>query len=256
MPSPIDPRPRSQQIAADLRALIMTGDLPVDEKGAIASTQALRLQFGAPGATIQAALNILKAEGYLYGHAGRGVFVGPTPLQTITPSDYSEPAEPGAEYLWSVQATRRGEVGETELLDVAEVGAPSEVARALGIERGAPVVRRYQILSLNGEPAELVNLYFPVGLARGTALGRARKIRGGTPSLLKQMGLVAVLFEDVLSARPATTEEFIRLGLPTEVPVLRTFRACMTAERQPVQCEVLVKAGNRRNVRYRWQGAG
>jgi GntR family transcriptional regulator len=252
MPTPRDPRPRSQQIAAELRADIMAGELVPGEQ--LPSNALLRDRYGVTNATVQHALAILKAEGFVYGHAGKGVFVGPVPMHTITPSDYAKPAEPGEQYRWTTEATTRGEVGKAELLEVGEVPASAEVARAFGVERGSPVVRRYQLLTLDDEPAELVNLYFPVEWARGTALTRTRKIAGGTPSLLAGMGREAVLFEDSLSARPATTEEYVRLDLPSEVPVLRTFRICMTADQHPVQCEVLVKAGNRRNIRYRWHG--
>jgi GntR family transcriptional regulator len=221
-----DPRPRSQQIAADLRAAIMSGDLLPGDR--LPSTAELGSRYGVPGATIQNALSILKDEGYLEGRTGIGVFVKATPQQTITPADYAKPNEAGTPYAWIVEASRRGEQGGSQLLDVGEVPAPAEVAHAFGIEQGAPVVRRYQILTLDGESVELVSTYYPVGLARGTALAERRKIRGGSAVVLAELGHEPSRFEDVVSARPATTEEFVRL-LPTEVPVLRTFRVVVSA---------------------------
>lgn len=250
MPAARDPRPRSQQIAAELRALIMSGDLPPNEY--LPSTAQLSEQHGAPGATIQNAIAFLKAEGYVEGEPGRGVKIRPTPQQTITPADYAEPAEPGRPYAWITAAARRGEEGASIIIDVGEVPAPAEVAAAFGIARGAPVVRRYQLLTLDDEPVELVSTFYQVSLARGTALAERRKIRGGSPAFLAEMGRALARFEDVVSARPATSEEFVRLELPTEVPILRTFRVSITDSGDPIECQLLIKAGNRRNVRYRW----
>ncbi|MFY1673662.1 GntR family transcriptional regulator [Plantactinospora sp. WMMB334] len=250
MPVIRDPRPRSQQIAAELRAYIMSGDLPAGAK--LPSTAELSATYEAPGATIQNAITILKSEGYVEGQPGRGVYVRPVQQQTITPADYAEPVEPGQPYAWITAASRRGEEGASALIDVGEVPAPAEVAAAFGTDRGMPVVRRYQLLTLDNEPVELVSTFYPVNLARGTALAEQRKIRGGSPAALARMGRVLARFEDVVSARPATSEEFVRLELPTEVPILRTFRVSITEDGQPVECQLLIKAGNRRNVRYRW----
>lgn len=253
MPTPRDPRPRSQQIAADLRADIMAGDLAPGAK--LPSTAELSARYEAPGATIQNALSILKAEGYVEGQAGRGVFVRPAQQQTITPADYATPAVPGQPYAWITAANQRGERGASRLLDVGEVPAPVQVARAFGVEPGEPVVRREQVLTLNDQPVELVHTFYPVDLARGTALVERRRIRGGSPAVLAELGAEPVSFEDVLSTRPPTSEEFVALELPTEVPILRTFRVAVAANGRPVECQLMVKAGHRHEVRYRWPSA-
>ncbi|EEP73482.1 GntR family transcriptional regulator [Micromonospora sp. ATCC 39149] len=251
MPTPPrDPRPRSQQIAADLRANIMAGDLAAGAK--LPSTAELGAKYDAPGATIQNAIAILKAEGYVEGRVGKGVYVRPTQQQTITPADYAVPAAPGQPYAWITAATDRGQRGASRLLDVGEVPAPVQVAAALGLDPGQPVVRRAQVLSLDGSPAELVHAFYPVELARGTALVERRKIRGGSPVVLTDLGVEPVAFEDVISTRPPTSEEFVALELPTEVPILRTFRVCTTAAGKPVECMVLIKAGHLHELRYRW----
>ncbi|MGW1059383.1 GntR family transcriptional regulator [Micromonospora rubida] len=251
MPTPPrDPRPRSQQIAADLRADIMSGDLAAGAK--LPSTAELSTQYEAPGATIQNAISILKAEGYVEGRAGKGVYVRPTQQQTITPAEYAVPAAPGQPYAWITAATDRGQRGASRLLDVGEVPAPVQVAVALDLAPGSPVVRRAQVLSLDDDPSELVHTFYPVDLARGTALAERKKIRGGSPAVLTALGAAPVAFEDVISTRPPTSEEFVALALPTEVPVLRTFRVWATAEGRPVECQVLIKAGHMHELRYRW----
>lgn len=252
MPTPRDPRPRSQQIAADLRADIMSGDLPPGAK--LPSTAELGQTYSAPGATIQNAVAILKAEGYLEGQVGRGVYVRPTQQQTITPADYATPSTPGQPYVWITAATDRGQRGSSRLVDVVEVPAPVQVAAALGLDPGQPVVRRAQVLSLDNDPVEVAHVYFPVDLARGTVLAERRKIRGGAPAALAELGVRPDAFEDVLSTRPATPAEFVALALPVEVPILRTFRVWIESGR-PVYCEVLIKAGHMHELRYRQSAA-
>lgn len=250
MPTPRDPRPRSQQIAAELRADIMSGDLAPGEK--LLSTARLIEKYQAPGATIQNALGILKAEGYLEGQPGRGVYVRPAQQQTITPADYARPSVPGEPYAWITAAAENGQRGAYRLLDVAEVPAPVQVARAFSIDPGTPVIRRALIGTLNDEPVELVHTFYPTDLARGTALAVKRLIKGGSPTVLAELGVEPVSFEDVISTRPPTSEEFVALELPTEVPILRTFRVAIAASGRPVECQLMVKAGHRHEVRYRW----
>lgn len=250
MPTPRDTRPRSHQIAAELRADIMSGDLAPGAK--LPSTAELMNAYGTFGATIQNALGILKAEGYLEGQPGRGVYVRPSQQQTITPADYATPAAPGQPYAWITAAADRGQRGAYRLLDVAEVPAPVQVAAAFGIDPGEPVVRRAQLGTIDDEPVELVHTYYPTDLARGTALAVKRLIKGGSPAVLAGLGLEPATFEDVISTRPPTSEEFVALELPTEVPILRTFRVAVAASGRPVECQVMVKAGHRHEVRYRW----
>lgn len=250
MPTPRDPRPRSQQIAAELRADIMSGDLAAGAK--LPSTAELMATYDTFGATIQNALGILKSEGYLEGRPGKGVYVRPSQQQTITPADYGTPSAPGQPYAWITAAAERGERGASRLLNVGEIPAPVQVARAFSVEAGEPVVRREQLLTLDGEPVELVHTFYPADLARGTALAAKRLIKGGSPAVLAELGVEPASFEDVISTRPPTSEEFLALELPTEVPVLRTFRVAVALSGRPVECQVMVKAGHRHEVRYHW----
>jgi len=231
-----DPRPRSQQIAAELRADIMSGDLPPGSQ--LPSTADLAATYQAPGATIQNAVAILKQEGYVEGQPGRGVFV--------------RPAEPGQPYAWITVAAGRGQHGTSRLLDVGEVPAPAQVAAAIGIDPGTPVVRRRQLLLLDGQPVELVHAYYPTDLARDTPLADRRRLRGGSPAVLAALGVPPKSYEDTISTRPPTPEELIALDLPQGVPVLRILRAAVAASGRTVEVLVLIKAGHRHQVMYRW----
>lgn len=70
-----DTRSASRQIASAIVAAIADGEL--DPGDPLPSRRDLQAHFGVANATIQAALDRLKAEGTVTGHQGRGVFVNP-----------------------------------------------------------------------------------------------------------------------------------------------------------------------------------
>lgn len=71
--NPDDPRPEFQQVAAILRAQIVTRVMEPGEQ--LPSTPELMQHFGVARATIQKATDLLKAEGLIVGRQGKGVFV-------------------------------------------------------------------------------------------------------------------------------------------------------------------------------------
>jgi GntR family transcriptional regulator len=249
LPKKVDTRPTHQQIAAELRALVMSGDLAPGVK--LPTTQQLMAQFGVTNQTVQRSLAVLKDEGFLVGRAGSGVYVREKSQQTIEPASYLPPADEGQAYRWTTEATKRGQCGETKLLDVSEVQPPGEVARALGLTTASAVVMRYRLMLLDDEPVELVRSYYPAEIARDTALAVRRRIRGGSPTLLAEMGLPPREFVDRVSVRLPTSEEFVALELPDDVPVLRTFRVVITEGRRPIEVSVMVKAGHLYELEYR-----
>ena len=87
-------------------------------------------------------------------------------------------------------------------------------------------------------------------VAHGTPLSEARKIRGGTPTLLRNLGHTPGLSVDRVSACIATQEQYAALRLPGDLPVLRTLRTVYTAEGRPVEVTVMVKAGHLYELQY------
>ncbi len=69
---PDDPRPPYQQVAAALRATILTGKIPPGEK--LPSQMELAKHYGVARMTIQQALRILKDEGLTVSRQGSGIF--------------------------------------------------------------------------------------------------------------------------------------------------------------------------------------
>lgn len=251
MSSHQDERPRHQQIAAAIRASILDGTYPPGSK--LPTTAEYQEQFRgpekvAPNQTIQNALTLLELEGLIYRRKGSGVFVETNVGRTVVPASYLRPAEPNAPYPWVSEAATRGQVGSSRLLAVGTVEPPSFIAAVFAPETIA--VLRAQILLLDDDPAELVRSYYPTSIAAGTALEEDRRIPGGSPRLLADLGFPPRQVVDQISARPPTTEELVHLRLPQDVPVIRTFRVVLSHGGRPIEATEMLKAAHRYELEY------
>jgi GntR family transcriptional regulator len=219
-------RSRQEQLAGDLRALLLGGDIAAGER--LPSTAELRERYGVNNMTVTRAVAILKAEGLVEGRRGKSVV-----------ATGRRPATIRATLVPPARAT------STRLLEVGEGPAPAAVAEAFGLAVGDPVVIRSQLALLDGEPAELVWNYYPVDLVRGTPLAEPRLVTGGSPAVP-----AIVRATDQVSVRPATVAEFTALELPRDVPVLRQFRIAYAADGRAVEVTVMIKSGQRFEIRY------
>ncbi|GGU52379.1 GntR family transcriptional regulator [Streptomyces lavendofoliae] len=244
-----DKRPLAERIAANLRQLIMSGDWEPGSK--IPTTEDLVGEYGASNVTIQRALGILKTEGLLEGRAGSGVYVRERATQTIQPASFMAPAEDGQPYRWVTEAAKRSQRGANRLLFVGESAPPRRVRAVLGLADGEVAVLRSRVGLLDDEPAEVVDSYYPVDLARGTGLADRRKIPGGSPTLLAAMGYSPREQEDEVSSRPATTREYVHLELPADIPVIEVFRVVYSDDRRPIEVTTLVKPAHLFKMGYR-----
>ncbi|MFI9722541.1 GntR family transcriptional regulator [Streptomyces sp. NPDC052396] len=243
-----DRRSLHERIAADLRDEIMSGDLPPG--GNLPSTQQLRERFDASNATVQKALQVLKAEGLVVGRPGSAVTVREHRQHTFRPADLTAPAAPGEPSPWLAEAQRHGLRGRCRLLEVGEVRPPADVAAAMNIARGTTALMRSQIVLFDEEPVELVESFYPLDIARGTAIMERRRIQGGTPTLLAELGYPPRHCVDRVTARVATQEQYAALEMPSDLPVLRIFRVVYSDGRRPVEVSVTAKAGHLCELEY------
>lgn len=228
-----DSRPRFQQIAAHIRALIMAGELPPGAQ--LPSTRQLMGQYDAASPTVQRALQDLKTEGFLTSRAGKGVYVRDRPPLVVRVGSYIPPSP--TEYT-------------SRLLGVVEAPPPADVAEALNLRDGIRVIRRHRIGLYNGEPLEVFWSYYPLDIAAGSPLASQAKIRGGAPAALATLGYPLRYFTDRVSARLPTTEEFEALDMPVDVPVLRQLRV-MYSDTRPVEVTIIIKGAHRYELLYR-----
>ncbi|MEU4387063.1 GntR family transcriptional regulator [Promicromonospora sp. NPDC023805] len=233
MPRGADQRPRHEQVAAELREQILSGDLAPGAQ--LPSTAQLMDRFDAANATVQRALKSLKDEGFLDSRVGKGVYVRNQPPLVIDTGAYLPP-----DGSFSYQ-----------LLDVGIVAPPADVATALRLTDGEQAVRRRRILLHDGQPLELSASYYPSSFAEGTRLAASGKIPGGAPKILADLGMPPRAFVDRVSARPPTRDEVETLDLPVRTPVIRQLRVVLSDDDRPVEASVLVKGAHLYELQFR-----
>ncbi|WP_411145166.1 GntR family transcriptional regulator [Streptomyces sp. x-80] len=243
-----DHRSLHERIAADLRDEIMNGDLAPGAK--LPSTAQLTVRFAASNATVQKALQLLKDERLVVGRAGASVTVREHRQRTMRPASYMAPVDPDDRYRWLTEAEKLGTRARSRLLQVTETTPPADVSALLKLPEGGMALLRHQLLLIDDEPVELVSSYYPLEIARGTAIARRPKIKGGTPSLLAELGYPPRLSVDRVSARVPTQEQFTALRLPGDLPVLRTLRVVYSDAERPIEVTVMVKAGHLYELQY------
>jgi DNA-binding GntR family transcriptional regulator len=163
---------------------------------------------------------------------------------------YLTPREKGQGDAWRADAAAQGRRGSQRIVHAGEVPAPTEVGRLLGVPDGDPVVVRRRLILLDDEPNELTDTYYPVVIARGTALAGTAKIRGGAVTLLAELGHVGALVrEDVTAALPDEEEQQALVLVPTE-PVLRLTRLTLDRNDRPIQVDCMVMPAQRQQLRY------
>ncbi|MFD4502803.1 GntR family transcriptional regulator [Streptomyces sp. NPDC058457] len=247
-PDAHDRRSLHERIAADLRDDVMSGELPPGSN--LPSTAQLRTRFDASNATVQKALQLLKEEGLVVGRAGAAVTVREHRQRTIRPAASLTPPMAGEPYPWLSEAAECGVTARITLLEVAETRPPADVRTALGLPKDALALLRHQLVLIDDEPAELVRSYYPLDIARGTPLADRRRIKGGTPALLAELGHPPRHSVDRVSARVPTQEQFQLLRLPSSLPVLCTLRVVHAENGRPVEVTAMVKAGHLYEVQY------
>lgn len=225
-----DERPPSHKVAADLRARIMAGRLKPGAQ--LPSTAQLAAQYKTAPTTIQNAVRMLKAEGFVTSRAGAGVYVRDGHPFAVRAAAYFNPADRGVSY---------------KILDVSEVDVPDDVAAALGEERA---ICRTRLMLRGDVPVEVSRSYYPLSLAAGTPLAGRGRIRGGAPAVLQDLGYPERRWVDRISNRQPTTEEVELLDIPEGVSVFRQFRTVVSDGDRPVEVSELIKPGHLYELEY------
>lgn len=228
----VDDRPRHVQIAADLRAKILSGDLT--EK--LPPFTRLRAMYDTSNNTAQRAVALLKAEGFVEGQQGKALIIRAKRVEIIDAVPYLEPAVSRVKY---------------EILRVGHERPPMDAARKLNLADDETAVLRQRMTLRNGDPVEISWSYYSESIAAGTALDKPARVRGGAPAALAELGLYQHEFVDEVQVREPTTEELEALELPSGIPVMRTLRTITDDEGAVLEVTIMVKGGHLYGMRYR-----
>jgi len=166
---------------------------------------------------------------------------------------YVAPRHNGVSDAWTEESAKRSRKGGQKLAFAGEIEAPPEVAEAFGIPEGASVVARKRVITLDGDPIELTDTYYPASLAAGTALAVPSKIKGGAVTMLAQLGHNPDRIHEAVSARMPSREEQDALHLGSQDPVLILRRVTTDTEGAPIQVDLMTMPARGRHLNYEMQ---
>lgn len=204
---------RYRTLAAELRASITSGQYPPGYT--LPPITELAAQHGVSKVTVSSAIALLEAEGYVRPVQRAGTIVLDTRPVRVAFSRYAEVTSPGSQLgPWETECQRQGIDGHMLLVQVERIAAPANVAAALGIAEGDPVVCRHRQAVIGSEPAQVVQIHtawYPITLAEGTPLAADSKVNGGIYAALATIGLRPWTADETVTARPASTDETAEL---------------------------------------------
>jgi GntR family transcriptional regulator len=241
---PADPRAVYQRIADDLRTQMLSGDLAPGSP--LPSEAELVRRYGSSRGPVRQAISLLRSEGLIDSHQGRGVFVRRRPaLRRLSIDGVTDGAQ-------GTQDSTAETGGRLEVRRYAPIAAPAEVAERLGLPEGTRVLARSFRFIVEGRPAQLSDSYLPYELVKGTPVEDPgnEPWPGGTLAQLRSLGVeVREITEDVATRTP-TPDEMQELSLRPGMPVFEVTRIIHAIDR-PVVTSRLVIAGDRYVLSYR-----
>jgi len=237
-------------VAEDLRRAI--ADKTYGPGDQLPSESQLSAQHGASRPTIRRALRELRLRGLIETRQGKGAFVRmPSSIAINFAADNYNRHQREGQSGFNAQVREQGRTPRQEILEVATIPAPSEVAERLGVEAGADVVMRRVRFLADDEPVQLAKVYYKPQLVAGSKLERPTLIAGGVHAELRRLGVqVTRLVEEFKGARLPNPDEERALRLPSGVPVTRNIRTAYAGD-QPV--EVLDTISHGEVVSYRFE---
>ena len=192
---------------------------------AIPSEGELAMRFNVSQGTVRKAIDEMAAENMLVRRQGKGTFVA-------THSD------PRSFYRFLRLLPDDGRVvhGVSDPISCELIAATPEVATALGLAHGAPVVCVRRILRFAGESVVFDRIYLVADLFSGLTL---ESLRGGERSLYSlfesDYGVRMIHAEEHLRAVAADAESAGLLGVEIGEPLLRVERTAYTYGDKPVE---------------------
>jgi len=219
--------PVYQQIADALREAIRSGELAGGQP--LPSETELIRRYSVSRNSVRTAVGLLRIEGLVVTEQGRGSFVrARRPLRRL--------GSPG-------RRAQQGGDADQRLLAVEVIQPPDEVAKRLGLGSAELTLVRRLLLVHGGEPAQLVDRYFPLRVARLASVEQAERMADA--ALVEPRRMV-----EELTLRMPEVEEAARLGMRGGVPVARVLRTCYDASGRALEVTDFVLVGDRHILVY------
>lgn len=240
--------PMYQQIADALREEIADGTMAPGDK--LPTEAELREQYDVSRETVRKALGLLVNEGLVISARPQGHFVRRRQPMVFRPQAEfrKRPWSPEMDAFMTEFSAEGRE--PRQVIEVAIVEPPAEVAKRLGLEAGDLVAVRKRVRYLDGEPFNINDSYFPLALVRDSEIMRPEDIGRGANEVLAELGYRQVRTLDELYVRMPTPDEAHRLDLGPGTPIGYHIVTGFTEAGKPVRVAITVLPGDRHVVSY------
>ncbi len=239
--------PGYREIAAELRAAIERGDYPPG--ATLPRVIDLATQYEVNETTAQRAITVLRTAGLVAQTRRRGTVVRDrTPLRLPVARYADATPEAGP---WEVACAQQGLDGWTEVTGVDQRPADETVARELGLEPGATVIRRGNRMRIGDQMAQIQETWLPASLFAGTLLAAPEKVTGGINRGLADAGHPPSVADELVTGRMPTPQEADELDLNLGSPVLDIRRTTRDRSGRAVAHLHIVVSADRVSPAYR-----
>jgi GntR family transcriptional regulator len=218
--------PLYQQIKALILQSLQSREWKPGE--AIPSEMDLAARFRVSQGTVRKAIDELASENLLVRRQGKGTFV-------------ATHAEQQVQYRFLKLMPDSGDVGsegpaQRSVLDCKRVRASADVARALSLRAGDPIVQVRRVLSFGGVPTILEDFWLPGTAFKGLSADKLADYQGPTYAMFEvEYGVRMVRAEEKIRAVAADAHQGSILKVPQHTPLLSVERIAYTYNDVPME---------------------
>ena len=234
-----------RQLADQLRGDILAGEY--GPGGVIPSEIMLMQQYGVARNTVRLAMTMLREEGLVVTHHGRGTFVRDAlPIRRISSERYRQSGA-AADPVPAGWDDYRVEA------NYDEVPANERVATLLGVEQGTPVLERRILFFAGTLPQQVSMSYFPLDLVAGTPVADPRNEPwpGGSVAALASLGVTVTEVRELVGARMPQPDETRSLSVAPGTPMFTITRTMFAGDRAVEAAVDIVVPADRAELEYR-----
>ena len=215
--------PLYQQIKVLLTRSLQGGEWRPGEL--IPSETELAARFKVSQGTVRKAIDELADENLLVRHQGRGTFVATHAEQTVR-------------FRFLRLAPDNGTTGgmARRFIDCRRQRAPADVARALALKAGDATVQVRRVLSFEGRPVVLDDIWLPGQAFKGLTAERLGEYKGPMYRLFEsEFGVRMIRADEKLRAVAANAEAAALLDVAPGAPLLSVERLSFTYGDRPLE---------------------
>jgi GntR family transcriptional regulator len=218
--------PLYQQIKGLILQSLQSGEWKPGE--AIPSEMDLAARFRVSQGTVRKAIDELSAENLVVRRQGKGTFV-------------ATHAEQHVQYRFLKLQPDNGDTqsegpAERTIIDCKRLRASAEIARALSLRSGDPVLQVRRVLAFSGVPTILEDLWLPGTPFKGLTAERLTNSTGPMYALFEtEFGVRMVRADENIRAINPDAEQAQLLHVETSTPLLSVERVAYTYNDTPME---------------------